>query len=78
MVDNGNDWTSVFLDTDLSFGTIRSMEVTMMANIKDEFEKLSRIGEGNGFYQFPVNCIMYFFFVIAVSTIYLFSFSLAL
>ncbi|KAF4071475.1 hypothetical protein AMELA_G00273700 [Ameiurus melas] len=43
MEDNDNDWTSIFLDTDLSFGTIRSMEVTMMANIKDEFEKLSRI-----------------------------------
>ncbi|XP_060771913.1 E3 ubiquitin-protein ligase TRIM39-like isoform X3 [Neoarius graeffei] len=43
MADNYNDWTSVFLDTELSFGTVRSMEVTMMANIKDEFEKLSRI-----------------------------------
>lgn len=58
MADNYNDWTSVFLDTELSFGTVRSMEVTMMANIKDEFEKLSRIGEGNGFYLFPVNCVM--------------------
>ncbi|MCI4394896.1 hypothetical protein PGIGA_G00174120 [Pangasianodon gigas] len=43
MVDNGSDGTSVFLDTDLSFGTIRSMAVTMMADIEEEFEKLSRI-----------------------------------
>ncbi|XP_058239995.1 E3 ubiquitin-protein ligase TRIM21-like isoform X1 [Hemibagrus wyckioides] len=41
--DVSSDWTSVSLDTDLSFGTIRNTEVTMMANIKDEFEKLSKI-----------------------------------
>lgn len=50
LVDNGNDWSNVCVNTDLSFGTIRSMEVTMMADIKEEFEKLSRIGESNAFY----------------------------
>lgn len=49
MADNGNDWTAVALDTDLRFGTIRSIEVSMMADIKEEFEKLSRIGEKNVF-----------------------------
>ncbi|KAK3507734.1 hypothetical protein QTP70_034839 [Hemibagrus guttatus] len=43
VVDDNSDWTSVSLNCDLSFGTIRNTEVTMMANIKDEFEKLSRI-----------------------------------
>ncbi|KAM9450175.1 ret finger protein-like 4A [Clarias gariepinus] len=43
MVDNNKDWTSVSLDTYLNFGTTRSIEVTMMANIKDEFEKLSKM-----------------------------------
>ncbi|XP_026990643.2 E3 ubiquitin-protein ligase TRIM39-like isoform X2 [Tachysurus fulvidraco] len=42
-VDDGSNWTSDSLDTDLSFGTIRSSMVTMMDDIKDEFEKLSRI-----------------------------------
>lgn len=61
LVDNSNDWSNVCVNTDLSFGTIRSMEVTMMADIKEEFEKLSRIGESNGFYWSPVRCIMYLF-----------------
>ncbi|GAA6088968.1 uncharacterized protein si:dkey-46i9.6, partial [Tachysurus ichikawai] len=42
-VDDGSDWTSVSLDTELSFGTIRSSIMTMMEDCKDEFEKLSRI-----------------------------------
>ncbi|KAI5622254.1 endonuclease domain-containing 1 protein [Silurus asotus] len=37
------DWISVPLDTALSFGTIRNLEATMMANIRNVFEKLSRI-----------------------------------
>ncbi|XP_046699182.1 E3 ubiquitin-protein ligase TRIM21-like [Silurus meridionalis] len=37
------DWISVPLDTALSFGTIRNLEATMMANIKNVFEKLSKI-----------------------------------
>lgn len=54
MVDNDNDWTAVSLDNDLLFGTIRSIEVTMMADIKEEFEKLARVGEENDFYLVPL------------------------
>ncbi|TSY83960.1 Nuclear factor 7, ovary [Bagarius yarrelli] len=43
IVDKDDDWTSVFLDTELSFGTIKNTEVAMMANIRNEFTKLSEI-----------------------------------
>lgn len=66
IVDNASGWTSVSLDTDLSFGTIRSTEVSMMANIKKEFEKLSRIGKGKSLFTgFQLNilctCFIYLF-----------------
>ncbi|XP_072525720.1 E3 ubiquitin-protein ligase TRIM39-like [Salminus brasiliensis] len=41
--DNGKDWTDVAVDTDLTFGTMRNTQTTMMADIETELEKLSSI-----------------------------------
>ncbi|KAL6466716.1 hypothetical protein MHYP_G00245200 [Metynnis hypsauchen] len=41
--DNGKDWTNVAMDTDLTFGTLRNTQTTMMADIETELEKLSNI-----------------------------------
>ncbi|XP_076145657.1 uncharacterized protein LOC143127826 [Alosa pseudoharengus] len=37
------DWTDVAMDTDLSFGTLRIIQVTMMTDIEAELEKLTSL-----------------------------------
>ncbi|KAL7855726.1 hypothetical protein AOLI_G00193300 [Acnodon oligacanthus] len=41
--DNGKDWTNVAMDTDLTFGTMRNTQTSMMSDIETELEKLSSI-----------------------------------